>query len=112
MAIVQQFQQMGYKSEAVELTAETLTAANYDTSWEDSAVTPEDGYNERRLRRASFAPIQGVGGTALAQISGTFEPRPSGVDGTALTGTTCSRLPAARSPPTSAPGERSRPPAV
>lgn len=83
MAIVQQFQQMGYKSEAVELTAETLTAANYDTSWEDSAVTPEDGYNERRFRRASFAPIQGVGGTALAQISGTFEPRPSGVDGTA-----------------------------
>lgn len=83
MAIVEQFQQMGYKTESVELTAETLVAADFDTSWDSCAVYPEDGINERRVKRATFSPIQPVGGTALARVTGVFEPRPSGVDNTA-----------------------------
>jgi hypothetical protein len=83
MPIVEQFKQMGYKSEVTELTAETLVAANYDTVWDECAVAAEDAYQERRPRRATFSAIQGVGGTAIGRVSGTFEPRPSGVDATA-----------------------------
>lgn len=83
MAIVQQFKQAGYKTESVELTAETLIASNYGTVWNEVDITPEDGFNERRPRRASFAPIQGVGGTTIGKLTGTFEPRPSGTDATA-----------------------------
>ena len=80
---VEQFQQMGYKTEVTELTAETLVAAEFDTYWQECSIMPEDGYNERRAKRATFAPLQGVGGTVIANVSGTFEPRPSGTDGTA-----------------------------
>lgn len=83
MPIIEQFKQMGYKTEVTELTAETLAAANFDTFWYECAVVAEDSFNERRARRATFAPLQGVGGTALARVSGTFEPRPSGTDNTA-----------------------------
>ncbi len=83
MAIVEQFQQLGYKTEVTELTAETLTAAEFDTAWDSCAIVPEGGINERRVKRATFSPIQPVGGTVLARVSGTFEPRPSGTDGTA-----------------------------
>lgn len=81
--MVEQFKQCGYKAESVELTAESLVAANYGTVWTDAEIVAEDGYNERRPRRASFAPIQGAGGTTLARFSGKFEPRPSGTDTTA-----------------------------
>ena len=83
MPIVEQFKQLGYKTETTELTAETLVAAEFDTFWYESAVVAEDSFNERRPRRASFAALQGVGGTALARVSGTFEPRPFGTDTTA-----------------------------
>lgn len=82
MAIVEQFQQMGYKTESVELTAESLVAADFDTAWDSSSVYPDDGINERRVKRATFSPIQPVGGTALARVAGVFEPRPSGTDAT------------------------------
>lgn len=81
--MVEQFKQCGYKAETVELTPESLVAANYGTVWTDAEIVAEDGYNERRPRRASFAPIQGAGGTTLAKFSGKFEPRPFGTDGTA-----------------------------
>lgn len=81
--MVEQFKQCGYKAESVELTPENLVAANYGTVWTDAQIVAEDGHNERRPRRASFAPIQGAGGTVLAKFSGKFEPRPSGVDATA-----------------------------
>jgi hypothetical protein len=83
MPIVEQFKQMGYKTEGVELTAETLVAADYDTVWDECGVYPEDTYNERRPRRATFSAIQGVGGPAIGRVSGIFEPRPSGTDNTA-----------------------------
>jgi len=83
MAIVEQFKQLGYKTESVELTPETLVAADYDTFWYECYVKAEDSYNERRARRATFAPLQGIGGTSLARMAGTFEPRPSGTDATA-----------------------------
>lgn len=83
MAIVEQFKQLGYKTETTELTAETLVAADFDTFWYECGVAAEDTFNERRARRATFAPLQGVGGTAMARVSGTLEPRPSGVDATA-----------------------------
>jgi len=81
--MVEQFKQCGYKTEAVELTPEALVAANFGTVWTDPEIKAEDGFNERRPRRASFANLQGVGGTSLAKFSGKFEPRPSGTDGTA-----------------------------
>lgn len=83
MAVIEQFQQLGYKTEAVELTAEALVAAQYATAWDSMAITDESAYNARRPRRATFAPLQGVGGTSIGRFSGTFEPIPSGVDGTA-----------------------------
>jgi len=81
--VVTQFQQIGYKAEVTELTAETLVAAQFTTSWAEGKIVPEDGYNARRPRRATFAPLQGVGGTAIGKFTGQFEPRPSGTDGTA-----------------------------
>lgn len=81
--VVTQFQQIGYKAEATELTAETLVAAQFATAWASGAIVPEDGYNARRPRRATFAPLQGVGGTAIGKFTGQLEPRPSGTDGTA-----------------------------
>lgn len=81
--MVEQFKQCGYKTESVELTPESLVAANYGTVWTDAEIKAEDGYNERRPRRASFAPIQAAGGTTLAKFAGKFEPRPYGTDGTA-----------------------------
>ena len=80
---VEQFQQMGYKTEVTELTPEALVAADFDTYWQECSIMPVDGYNERRAKRATFAPLQGVGGTVLANVTGTFEPRPSGTDATA-----------------------------
>lgn len=80
---IEQFRQMGYKTESVELTPETLVAADYDTFWENPLVARESAQNERRPARASFSPIQAVGGAFSGMASGSFEPRPSGVDGTA-----------------------------
>lgn len=83
MPIVQQFQQLGYKSEAVELTAEALTSANYDTVWNECVVDSDAAINERRPRRATMAPIAPIGGAYTGTFTGTFEPRPSGTDATA-----------------------------
>ena len=83
MPIVQQFQQLGYKSEAVELTAEALTSANYDTVWNECVVDSDAAINERRPRRATMAPIAPIGGAFTGVFTGTFEPRPSGTDNTA-----------------------------
>lgn len=81
--VIEQFQQLGYKAEAVELTAETLAAANYGTVWTDPLVQDESTYNPRAPRRASFSKIQGAGGTSIGKFTGKFEPRPSGTDATA-----------------------------
>lgn len=83
MPIVEQFKQLGFKTETTELTAETLVAGDFDTFWYECSVKAEDTFNERRPRRAGFSALQGVGGTSLARVSGTFEPRPSGTDATA-----------------------------
>lgn len=84
MSTIEQYQQLGFKTESVEFTPETLAAADYAIAWHDNTkVVPMDEINERRLRRASLAPNRPVGGSYLADISGTFEPAPSGVDGTA-----------------------------
>ena len=79
---IEQFRQLGYKTESVELTAETLIAGDYDTFWENPIIKRESGFNERRPARASFSPLQAVGGAFFGSVSGTFEPRPSGADGT------------------------------
>lgn len=82
--ILEQYQQMGTKAESVELTPETLVAADYALAWHNiGGVQADDMLNERRVRRASFAPLQPVGGAVLARCSGTFEPVPSGIDNTA-----------------------------
>lgn len=79
---IEQFRQLGYKSEDTELTAETLAAGDYDTFWENPIVRRESGFNERRPARASFSPIQAVGGAFAGSVAGTFEPRPSGTNET------------------------------
>jgi hypothetical protein len=81
--MIEAFRQTGYKREAVELTAETLVAAQYGTVWEGAAITEEMETNERRPDRATFAPLQSVGGAYFGKFSGAFEPRPSGTDATA-----------------------------
>ncbi len=81
--MVEQFKQCGYKAESVELTPEDLVAANFGTVWYDPVIKAEDGFNERRHRHASYLPLQGVGGASIGRFTGKFEPRPSGVDGTA-----------------------------
>ena len=80
--MIEAFRQTGYKRETVELTAESLLAAQYGTVWEGAAITEEMETNERRPDRATFAPIQSVGGAYFGKFSGTFEPRPSGTDAT------------------------------
>lgn len=82
--ILEQFQQMGFKSETVELTPETLLAADFPVAWHTiGGVVPVDSMNERRVRRAALSPLQPVGGAFVGNASGTFEPVPSGTDGTA-----------------------------
>lgn len=81
--MVEQFRQCGYKTEAVELTAETLVAAQFATAWEGPQITEEMDNNERRPDRATFAALQSVGGAYIGKFSGAFEPRPSGTDNTA-----------------------------
>ena len=81
--MIEQFRQLGYKTETVELTAGTLAAADFDTYWENPIIRRESTQNIRRPARASFSPIQAVGGAFSGTVSGTFEPRPSGTDGTA-----------------------------
>lgn len=80
---IEQFRQLGYKSESVELTPEALVAADFDTFWESPSIVREAGFNERRPARASFSPLQAVGGAFTGMVSGSFEPRPSGTDGVA-----------------------------
>lgn len=79
---IEQFQQMGYKTESVELTAETLVAADFDTFWDFCLIKPASTILERRPRRLSFSAVQPVGGAFMAEVSGVFEPRPSGADAT------------------------------
>lgn len=81
--MIEQFRQCGYKAEAAELTAETLVAAQYATCWEGPQITEEMTINERRPDRATFRPLQSVGGDFIGNFSGSFEPRPSGTDATA-----------------------------
>lgn len=80
--MIDQFRQMGYKSEAAELTAEALVAADFDTYWENPLIQPTNNVLERRPVRSTFLPLQPVGGSIIGAASGMFEPRPSGVDGT------------------------------
>lgn len=80
--MIEQFRQCGYKAEAVELTAEELVAAQYGTVWTDPVIVEESESAERRPARATFAPLQRVGGAYSGKFSGTFEPRPSGTDNT------------------------------
>lgn len=81
--MIDQFRQMGYKSEGAELTAEALVAADFDTYWENPLIRPTNNVLERRPVRSTFLPLQPVGGSIIGTASGTFEPRPSGTDGTA-----------------------------
>lgn len=82
--ILEQYQQLGVKTEAVELTPEALVAADFGGAWHTiGGVVPVDDMNERRVRRAALSPIQPVGGAFVGNASGTFEPTPYGTDGTA-----------------------------
>ena len=110
--LIESYKQMGYKAEATELTAETLVAANYGSVWTECDIVDESTYNARKPRRASYSALQGIGGTAIGKVTGSFEPRPSGTNGTppdwyaiAATRTLPSRPPS-RPPPLVA---RSRP---
>lgn len=69
--MIEQFRQLGYKTEIVELTAGTLVAADFDTYWENPIIRRESTQNVRRPARASFSPIQAVGGA----FSGTGHQR-------------------------------------
>ena len=81
---IEQYQQLGAKKETTELTPIALTAPDYAIAWHEiGGVKAVNSMNERRLRRASFAPVQPVGGAYIGEASGTFEPVPSGTDGTA-----------------------------
>lgn len=80
--MIESFRQTGYKREAVELTAETLVAAQYGTVWEGAQITRDKPQNERRPDRATFRPLQPVGGAVFGKFTGAFEPRPSGTDAT------------------------------
>lgn len=81
--MIEQYRQTGYKTEVVELTAEALVAAQYATVWDGAAITEDMDTHERRPDRATFAPIQSVGGAYKGTFKGSFEPRPSGTDNTA-----------------------------
>lgn len=81
---IEQYQQLGVKIEGTELTPATLAASDYAIAWHEiGGVRARNETNERLLRRASFAPVQPVGGAFIGNVTGTFEPVPSGVDGTA-----------------------------
>ena len=80
--LIESYKQMGYKAEATELTAETLVAANYGSVWTECDIVDESTYNARKPRRASYSALQGIGGTAIGKVTGSFEPRPSGTNGT------------------------------
>lgn len=81
--MIEQFRQCGYKTEAVELTAEALIAAQYGTVWNDPVIVEESESTERRPDRATFSGLQRVGGSYFGTFTGSLEPRPSGTDGTA-----------------------------
>lgn len=81
--LIESYKQMGYKAEAAELTAETLVPANYGSVWSECDIMDESTYNARKPRRASYSAMQGIGGTAIGKVTGSFEPRPSGTNGTA-----------------------------
>lgn len=81
--VIEQYKQLGYKAEAVELTAETLAAAQFATVFSECDLTDDSKYNARAPRRASFSVLPGVGGTTISKVTGTFEPTPSGTDGSA-----------------------------
>lgn len=83
MAMIEQFRQCGYKTEEVELTAETLTATEYATFWQDPVIAEESESNERRPDRPTFSGLQRVSGAYSGVFTGSFEPRPSGTDNTA-----------------------------
>lgn len=81
--MIEQFRQCGYKTESVELTAETLVAAQYGTVWQDPIIEEDGAVNERRPDRATMAPLLSVGGAYKGTFKGSFEPRPFGTDATA-----------------------------
>lgn len=81
---IEQYQQLGFKPEVTELTPIALSSTDYDIAWHgEMSVKPVSDMNERRVRRASFGPLQPVGGAYIGEVMGTFEPVPSGTDGTA-----------------------------
>ena len=81
--LIESYKQMGYKAEATELTAEPLAPGNYGSVWAECDIVDESTYNARKPRRASYSAMQGIGGTAIGKVTGSFEPRPSGTNGTA-----------------------------
>ena len=84
MSTIEQYRQLGLATESTEFTPAALVDADYAIAWHDEiSVKAVNEQNERRLRLASLAPNRPVGGAYMAEVVGTFEPAPSGVDGTA-----------------------------
>jgi hypothetical protein len=79
---IEKLQQLGYKSETIEGTAETLVAADFDTPVYSFSLERERDIHERRPLRSSFAPVQSVGGAFRGKATVSGEVRGSAVDNT------------------------------
>lgn len=80
---IERLQQLGYKVETVEGTAEALVAADFDTPATSFLLARERDIHRRAPLRSSFAPISPVSGKFRGKATVSTEIRGSGTDGTA-----------------------------
>jgi hypothetical protein len=78
----EKLQQFGYKTEAVEGTAETMVAGDYDSVVLSAAIEYDRAVAMRNPVRSTFSPIQPIGGATFGTVKATLEARGSGADAT------------------------------